>query len=113
MQLFTVTVDEWQPFFKVLNGLTEFGMNGLVFSSHNIRNEITHHQEIEPVPMFGFLSKMLKPSEYSKSFTAVIVLDDEKLDAAKKIVRETTTELKHKALMMALPITFCEEISEA
>ena len=59
MQLFTITIDEWQPFLKVLNGLSDLSMNGLVFNSHNIRNELSHNQ-IEPVPMFGFLSKMLK-----------------------------------------------------
>lgn len=110
MQLFVVTVDEWDPFFRVLNGLAAFGMNGLVLSSHNMRSEIMHHRSPEPVPIFGFLSRIAKQGDYPKSFTLATVLEDDKLEEAKEQVRKLATGLKSKALMMAIPLTFCEEL---
>ena len=110
MQLLVVTIDKCDEFLNTLEGLRAHGMNGIVFNSTSLKHALLE-SDINAAPIFSGMSKLVKP-EFEPSHTAFLLLNDDQIEHAKRVVRRNTNGLGKKGVMFTLPISSFEGIEE-
>ena len=90
MYLLWVNIKDDFMFEKTVRLLNDAGFNGMVLPSTSIHN-VMSHASVEPIPFFGGM-----------------LLEPERMELAKEKVREVVADMKHKGVMFAIPVEFCE-----
>ena len=108
MQLLIITLDDCDEFLCVISDLKDHGMNGIVFPSTSLKHALLK-SKIDDAPIFGGISKLVN-NDLEASHTILILVHDEQIEEARKIVRKITKGLEKKGVMFALPVTFFEGI---
>lgn len=108
MQLLVITIDNCEEFLDTLAGLKEHGMNGIVFQSTSLKHALLN-STVDAAPIFGSISKIVS-NDFESSHTAFLVLSDDQVEHAKRVVRRNTHGLGKKGIMFTIPISFLEGI---
>lgn len=106
MYLLWVNIKDDFMFEKTVRLLNEAGFNGMVLPSTSIHN-VMSHASVEPIPFFGGFNK-LKKRPFDTGHTLIMLLEPERMELAKEKVREVVADMKHKGVMFAIPVEFCE-----
>ena len=106
MQLLFITLKDSEEFLKTLSGLKKHGMNGVVLPSTSLKNALLH-SEVEDVPSFGGLSKVVDHT-FEEGHTVFMLINEEKLEEAKEVVHSIAENLESKGVMFSVPVTFWE-----
>ena len=64
---------------------------------------------MDAAPIFGSISKIVS-NDFESSHTAFLVLSDDQVEHAKRVVRRNTHGLGKKGIMFTIPISFLEGI---
>ncbi len=110
MQLLVITIDKCEEFLDTLAGLKAHGMNGIVFQSTSLKHALLH-STVDAAPIFGSLSKVMN-NDFESSHTAFLLLNDDQIEHAKRVVRRNTNGLGRKGVMFTIPIISYEGIEE-
>lgn len=110
MQLLVITIDDCDEFLETLAGLKAHGMNGVVIQSTSLKHALLN-STIDAAPIFGTLSKVVS-NDFEMSHTAFLLLNDDQVEHAKRVVRRNTKGLGKKGVMFTVPITSYEGIEE-
>lgn len=110
MQLLVVTLDETEEFLQTLSKLKDDGLNGIVIPTTSLKHALMYNT-VDAVPIFGSISKIVK-HDFQSNHTLLMLVDEKKLEEAKKIVRDITKGLGKKGVMFALPVTFWEGLDD-
>ncbi len=110
MQLLVVNLDDSEEFLQTLSKLKDNGLNGIVIPTTSLKHALMH-SHIDAVPIFGSISKIVK-HDYQLNHTLLMLVSEEELENAKKIVRDITKGLGRKGVMFALPVSFWEGLEE-
>ena len=106
MQLLVITIDNCDEFLDTLAGLKAHGMNGIVFQSTSLKHALLN-STVDAAPIFGSLSKVMS-NDFESSHTAFLLLSDDQIEHAKRVVRRNTDGLGKKGVMFTHPITSYE-----
>ncbi len=110
MQLLVITIDNCDEFLATLEGLRAHGMNGIVFQSTSLKNALLE-SNIDAAPIFGRVSKVIS-HDFESSHTAFLVLDDDRIEHAKRVILRNTKGLGKKGFMFTIPVSSYEGIEE-
>ena len=108
MKLFVTVLVEGEYMPKILKKLSENNFHGSVMPTLSIKKALLT-SNVEPVPMFGGISKV----EYDHSprpMVFVVVKHDEEVKTLARLINEATGGIKDKGFMYSLPIDFLEGI---
>ncbi|MDO4564542.1 MAG: hypothetical protein Q4C04_02870 [Clostridia bacterium] len=108
MQLLVITIDDCDEFLGTLMGLKNHGMNGIVMQSTSLKHALLN-SSVDAAPIFSGVSKIIS-HDFESSHTAFLLLNDDQLEHAKRVVRRNTKGLGKKGIMFSCPITFFEGI---
>ena len=108
MQLLVITIDDCDEFLATLEGLRAHGMNGIVFQSTSLKHALLN-SNVDAPPIFGRVSKIMSHDSES-SHTAFLLLNDDQLEHAKRVIRRNTHGLGKKGVMFTLPVLSFEGI---
>lgn len=108
MQLLVITIDNCDEFLASLEGLKAHGMNGIVFQSTSLKHALLN-SNIDAAPIFGSVSKIIS-HDFESSHTAFLLLNDDQIEHAKRVIRRNTHGLGKKGVMFTLPVTSIEGI---
>ena len=110
MQLLVITIDNCEEFLETLEGLKAHGMNGIVFQSTSLKNALLG-SNVDAAPIFGSVSKIIS-HDFESSHTAFLVLDEDRIEHAKRVIRRNTKGLGKKGFMFTIPVGSYEGIDE-
>lgn len=110
MQLLIISLDYSKDFLEALAKLKEENIEAIVFPTTSLKHALLNNT-VDAPPMFGFLSKIVE-HDFKESHTVMILVNDEKLEKIKGIVREITSGLGKKGFMFTVPVSFWEGIAE-
>ena len=108
MQLLVITIDDCDEFLATLEGLRAHGMNGIVFQSTSLKHALLN-SNVDAPPIFGRVSKIMS-HDFESSPTAFLLLNDDQLEHAKRVIRRNTHGLGKKGVMFTLPVLSFEGI---
>ena len=108
MQLLVITIDDCDEFLATLEGLRAHGMNGIVFQSTSLKHALLN-SNVDAPPIFGRVSKIMS-LDFESSHTAFLLLNDDQLEHAKRVIRRNTHGLGKKGVMFTLPVLSFEGI---
>ena len=108
MQLLVITIDDCDEFLATLEGLRAHGMNGIVFQSTSLKHALLN-SNVDAPPIFGRVSKIMS-HDIESSHTAFLLLNDDQLEHAKRVIRRNTHGLGKKGVMFTLPVLSFEGI---
>ena len=108
MQLLVITIDDCDEFLATLEGLRAHGMNGIVFQSTSLKHALLN-SNVDALPIFGRVSKIMS-HDFESSHTAFLLLNDDQLEHAKRVIRRNTHGLGKKGVMFTLPVLSFEGI---
>lgn len=108
MQLLVITIDDCDEFLATLEGLRAHGMNGIVFQSTSLKHALLN-SNVDASPIFGRVSKIMS-HDFESSHTAFLLLNDDQLEHAKRVIRRNTHGLGKKGVMFTLPVLSFEGI---
>lgn len=108
MQLLVITIDDCDEFLATLEGLRAHGMNGIVFQSTSLKHALLN-SNVDAPPIFGRVSKIMS-HVFESSHTAFLLLNDDQLEHAKRVIRRNTHGLGKKGVMFTLPVLSFEGI---
>ena len=108
MQLLVITIDDCDEFLATLEGLRAHGMNGIVFQSTSLKHALLN-SNVDAPPIFGRVSKIMS-NDFESSHTAFLLLNDDQLEHAKRVIRRNTHGLGKKGVMFTLPVLSFEGI---
>ena len=110
MQLLVITIDSSDEFMATLEGLKAHGMNGIVFPSTSLKNALLG-SDIDAAPIFGRISKVIS-HDFESNHTAFLVLTEDQVEHAKRVIRRNTQGLGKKGMMFTIPVGSYEGIEE-
>ncbi len=110
MQLLVITIDNSDEFIATLEGLKAHGMNGIVFPSTSLKNALLG-SNIDAAPIFGRVSKVIS-HDFESSHTAFLVLNEDQVEHAKRVVSRNVGGLGKKGFMFTIPVGSYEGIDE-
>ena len=110
MQLLVITIDNCEEFIETLEGLKAHGMNGIVFQSTSLKDALLG-SNVDAAPSFGSVSKIIS-HDFESSHTAFLVLDEDRIEHAKRVIRRNTKGLGKKGFMFTIPVGSYEGIDE-
>ncbi len=109
MKLFITVLVEGEYMPKILKKLSENNYHGTVMPTLSIRRALLSNN-VEPVPMFGGISKVIEYDHSPRPMIFVVVKNDEEVKKLAAIINETIGGIKNKGFMYSLPIDFLEGI---
>ena len=83
-------------------------MNGIVFESTSLKHALLENDD-EAAPIFGCVSRLVQ-HDFEPSHTVFLLLNDDQIEHAKRVVRRNTNGLGKKGVMFTIPITSVEGI---
>ena len=108
MQLLVITIDDCDEFLATLEGLRAHGMNGIVFQSTSLKHALLN-SNVDAPPIFG-RDQQIMSHDFESSHTAFLLLNDDQLEHAKRVIRRNTHGLGKKGVMFTLPVLSFEGI---
>ena len=108
MKLFVTVLVEGEYMPKILKKLSENNFHGSVMPTLSIKKALTSN--VEPVPMFGGISKVVEYDHSPRPMVFVVVKHDEEVKTLARLINEATGGIKDKGFMYSLPIDFLEGI---
>lgn len=111
MQVFTLVLNRTEHLEHLLQEFQKNGIGGATVLDSKGMARILHSED--EMPVFYGLRSIMAPERRS-SKTVFVVLPDEKVEAARKIVNAITGGLDHpdSGIMFAVPITFAEGLEK-
>ena len=103
MQLLVITIDDCDEFLATLEGLRAHGMNGIVFQSTSLKHALLN-SNVDAPP-----SKIMS-HDFESSHTAFLLLNEDQIEHAKRVIRRNTHGLGKKGIMFTLPVLSFEGI---
>jgi len=112
MQLLVIILNKTEFLSKLLNEMMENNICGATVLESTGMIQVISEQSIEPPSIFGSLREFINPSRES-SKTVFMVLPDEQIEIAKRIVNQVTGGLEkpNTGIMFTIPISFAEGIT--
>lgn len=101
MQLLVITIDDCDEFLATLEGLRAHGMNGIVFQSTSLKHALLN-SNVDAPPIFGRVSKIMS-HDFESSHTAFLLLNEDQIEHAKRVIRRNTHGLGKKASCSRCP----------
>lgn len=109
MKLFVTVLVEGEYMPQILKKLSDHNFHGSVMPTLSIKKALlTNH--IEPVPMFGGISKVVEYDHSPRPMVFVVVKEDEEVRTLAKLINEAIGGIKDKGFMYSIPIDFLEGI---
>lgn len=111
MQLLTLILKNEQKLDTILKELAEAGVRGgTILDGRGMGEELVN---MEDIPMFGMLRRVLKDEETPNSKVVIFVLKDEQIVEARKTIK-SIINLKepNSGIMFEIPITYVSGLSE-
>lgn len=113
MQLLVLVLKHVELVDELIKELVEAGLHGgTILDSTGMASVI---ENMDDLPMFGMLRRILANEEEKEmSKTMLFVVNDEELEAAKKVIKKVTGGLNapNTGIMFAVPVTFVEGLGE-
>lgn len=109
MKLFVTVLVEGEYMPKILKKLSENNFHGSVMPTLSIKEALLT-SNVEPVPMFGGISKVVEYDHSPRPMVFVVVKHDEEVKTLARLINEATGGIKDKGFMYSLPIDFLEGI---
>lgn len=112
MQLLVVILKKTEIKDKLLHNLAEAGVTGgTILDGHGMAESLVN---MDDLPMFGVLRRMLKDEEKESCNIMLFVMTDEKLVVARDTIKKTVGDLNapNTGIMFTLPITYVKGIGE-
>jgi hypothetical protein len=104
MKLFVTVLVEGEYMPKILKKLSENNFHGSVMPTLSIKKALLT-SNVEPVPMFGGISKVVEYDHSPRPMVFVVVKHDEEVKTLARLIG-----IKDKGFMYSLPIDFLEGI---
>ena len=107
MQVFVFVLNRTEHLEHLLQEFTDHGLTGATVLDSKGMARILHSED--EMPIFYGLRAIMEP-EHRSSKTIFMVLPDEQVEVARRIVNQVTGGLDHpdSGIMFAAPITFAE-----
>lgn len=114
MQLLVIILNKTEYLGRLLNQMLENNICGATVLESTGMLKVISEDSIEPPSIFGSLRVFINPSRES-SKTVFMVLPDEQIETAKRIVKEVTGGLDkpNTGIMFTIPISYAEGITMA
>lgn len=111
MQLLLVILNRVEKLNSLLDAFMEQGIGGATILKSNGMAKMLA-KDIEQYPILGSLRHLLDNEERMDNRTLFMVLPDERVEAAKEIVRTVVGDLSqpNTAIMLTLPVTSVEGV---
>ncbi len=109
MKLFIIVLVEGEYMPKILKKLSEHNYHGTVMPTLSIRKALLSNN-VEPVPMFGGISKVVEYDHSPRPMIFVVVRHDEQISELSALVNGAIGGIKGKGFMYSLPIEYLEGI---
>ncbi|OQC00839.1 MAG: hypothetical protein BWX78_00855 [Firmicutes bacterium ADurb.Bin099] len=111
MKLLVLILNKPEYLGKILHCLLERDICGATVLDSTGMIRVISEQSIEPPPIFGSLRQFLNPSGES-SKTVLMVLPENKVEAAKSVIREVTGgfDKPNTGIMFTVPISCTEGV---
>lgn len=112
MELLVVILKKMQIIDELLKELAEGGIKGATILDGTGMAEAL--MNMEDLPMFGLLRKVLADDDRELSKVMLIVLTDEQMLTARKIIRRVVGDLNapNTGIMFTLPVTYVEGLGD-
>ncbi len=112
MELLVVILKKLQIIDELLKELAEGGIKGATILDGTGMAEAL--MNMEDLPMFGLLRKVLADDDRELSKVMLIVLTDEQMLTARKIIRRVVGDLNtpNTGIMFTLPVTYVEGLGD-
>ena len=111
MQLLTLILKNDRKMDEILKSLAEEGVHGgTILEGRGMGEELVN---IEDIPMFGMLRRVLKDEETPNCKVIIFVLRDEQIvEARKTIKRIVNLKEPNSGIMFEIPITYVSGLSD-
>lgn len=109
MKLFVTVLVEGEYMPKILKKLSEYNYHGTVMPTLSIRRALLTNN-VDPLPMFGGISKVVEYDHSPRPMIFVVVKKDEEVKELASLINDATGGIKGKGFMYSLPIDFLEGI---
>lgn len=111
MQLLTLILKNDRQMSEILKELAEEGVRGgTIIDGRGMGEELVN---MEDIPMFGMLRRVLKDEETPNCKVILFVLKDEQIvDARKTIKRIVNLKEPNSGIMFEIPITYVSGLSD-
>lgn len=110
MLLLVISIENCDEFLATLEGLKAHGMNGIVFDSTSLEQALLKNRE-NTMPLFGGVSRVID-DDFETSHTAFLLLTEDQVAHAKRVIRRNTNGLGKKGVMFTLPVLSYEGFEE-
>ena len=112
IELLVVILKKMQIIDELLKELAEGGIKGATILYGTGMAEAL--MNMEDLPMFGLLRKVLADDDRELSKVMLIVLTDEQMLTARKIIRRVVGDLnaRNTGIMFTLPVTYVEGLGD-
>ena len=111
MQVFVFVLNRTEHLENLLQGFTNQGLRGATVLDSKGMARILHTED--EMPIFYGLRAIMEP-EHRSSKTIFMVLEDEQVDTARKVVNEVTggLDVPDSGIMFAMPLTMVEGLEK-
>ncbi|HBL41240.1 MAG TPA: hypothetical protein DDY98_06600 [Ruminococcaceae bacterium] len=112
MKLLVLVLNKTECLGELLTALLNAELRGATVIDSQGMLRVIDEDTVEPPPIFGMLRKYMTPS-HEMNKTVFIVLPDEKIDTARRIINEVTggIDKPNTGIMFAVPLSFVEGIN--
>lgn len=112
MQLLVLILKKVEVMNELLKGLVKAGVKGATILEGTGMAEAL--VDMEDLPLFGVLRRILADEEREASKVMMIVLKDEQVKATRDVIKEVIGDLSvpNTGIMFSIPITFVEGLGE-
>lgn len=113
MKLLVLVLNKTECLGQILSELLDAGLHGATVIDSQGMLRVISHDTVEPPPIFGSLRKYMTPS-HEMNKTVFIVLPDEKIEIARKIINKVTggIDKPDTGIMFAMPLSFVDGIKD-
>ncbi len=112
MQLLTIVLNKTECLGQILTQLINAGLKGATVIDSMGALRVIDQDTVDPPPIFGSLRKYITPT-HEQSKTIFIVLRDEQIPVARKIVNDVTGGLDKPdtGIAFAVPVSFVDGLN--
>lgn len=112
MQLLVLILKNVNQMNKLIRLLAESGVKGgTILDGTGMAESLCN---MEDIPMFGGIRRMLSGEERESSHVMLFVLKEEQLESTRKVIKKVMGDLNspNTGIMFAIPITYVEGLGE-
>ena len=113
MKLLVLVLNKTECLGRLLTELLNAGLKGATVIDSQGMLRVLSSDSVEPPPIFGSLRKFMTPS-HEMNKTVFIVLPDEKINVARKIINDVTggIDKPDTGIVFAVPLSFADGIGD-